>query len=419
MLKLFINKNFKAILLISLLLLIYYRSPYIFLNGRFIAEEGSFWFRNAFLFGPIEGLTQVFIGSAYFNLWANLSSVVALMLPLEYAPLGTVYMALIVQLYLYNFIIFSESNFFTNKTDRILLSLIVLITPPMVASVWLNTLVSQVYFTIVTILIFFQKDSTNGFFNKFSPVIIFFSGLSSVLPCVLSPFFLFKHLKDKSRSSWRNLIAISIPTIFQLIIFLYAKFSGLEKLLADGPRYILSFTKIVSYFYNVIVKSFLGRDLTQFIFNKLLTDKSFLLIIGLISVLILFFLKLSFTKIKHDKIILYLISFFLLQSFLVIYLAKYEGVQGRYAVVPSILLIFICYRLFQISSGFLKVVTFSLILMSLTSGIYEYKFNNIYPEFLTCIDCPDWKTEVDKWKNDNTYNLKIWAYPERTMSLKY
>jgi hypothetical protein len=419
MLKLFINKNFKAILLTSLLFLIYYRSPYIFLNGRFIAEEGSFWFRNAFLFGPIEGLTQVFIGSAYFNLWANLSSVVASVLPLEYAPLGTVYMALIVQLYLYNFIIFSESNFFVNKTDRILLSLIVLIAPPMVASVWLNTLVSQVYFTIITILIFFQKDITNSFFNKSSPIIIFFSGFSSVLPCVLSPFFVLKYLKDKSRFNLMNLIAISVPTIFQLIIFLYAKITGLEKLLADGPRYILSFTKIVSYFYNVIVKSFLGRDLTQFIFDKLFNEKSFLLVIVLITILILFFLKISFTKIKQDKIILYLILFFILQSFLVIYVAKFEGVQGRYAVVPGILLIFICYRLFQISSGFLRIITFSLILLSLTSGIYEYKFNNIYPELLSCIDCPEWKSEVTKWKNDNTYILKIWAYPQRSMDLKY
>jgi hypothetical protein len=77
----FFYKNYKIFLLIFFLLLIYYRSPYIFNNGRFVAEEGSFWFRNTYLFGPIKGLTQIFYGSGYFNLWANISSVVASFLP--------------------------------------------------------------------------------------------------------------------------------------------------------------------------------------------------------------------------------------------------------------------------------------------------------------------------------------------------
>ena len=49
----FFLKNYKILFLLFILFLIFYRSPYIFLNGRFIAEEGSFWFRNAFLFGPV------------------------------------------------------------------------------------------------------------------------------------------------------------------------------------------------------------------------------------------------------------------------------------------------------------------------------------------------------------------------------
>jgi hypothetical protein len=39
----YLNKNFKIILLFSILLIVFYRSPYIFLNGRFIAEEGQFF----------------------------------------------------------------------------------------------------------------------------------------------------------------------------------------------------------------------------------------------------------------------------------------------------------------------------------------------------------------------------------------
>ena len=80
----YLNRNFKIILLFSILLIVFYRSPYIFLNGRFIAEEGQFFFRNSFLNGPFIGLTQIMWTSPYINFWANISSVVASFLPLDY-----------------------------------------------------------------------------------------------------------------------------------------------------------------------------------------------------------------------------------------------------------------------------------------------------------------------------------------------
>ena len=119
----------------------------------------------------------------------------------------------------------------------------------------------------------------------------------------------------------------------------------------------------------------------------------------------------------------FLLSFFLLNSFLAIYASKVELVQGRYALIPGILLIFIFYRIFQISNSFSKILCSLLIIMSLSAGLYEFKTKNIYPEFLMCMDCPDWEKEVSKWENDNTYDLKIWMYGEsggptgKTMSL--
>ena len=412
----FLVKNYKTILLIFVLFLIFYRSPYIFLNGRFVAEEGSFWFRNAYLFGPIKGITQVFLGSGYLNLWSNISSVVASMLPLELSPFGTVYMSFFVQLFLVIYIIFSESNFLKNGFDKFFICLLTLITPPMVAEVWLNTLTSQVYFSMLTILIFFQNYSSSNIINKLSPIILLISGLSSLIPCVLFPFFLYKWYIQKSFSNLLNCITLGLATLFQLSIFSYIKFNSLE-LGGSNLRYDITFDKIISYFYNVIIKTFFGRDLTQIFFYKFFNLSQLPILISLLVVLILFFLKFSFKKIKNDKILKYLILFFIIQSLFVIYAGKDNQVQGRFAVIPGILLLFVTYRYSQISSGVTKFFFSFLLFFSLSIGFYEYKINNKYRHFLDCYSCPIWEDELKKWRLNNNYEIKIWNYPGKTMKL--
>ncbi|MFL2894484.1 MAG: hypothetical protein ACJZ4I_03260 [Candidatus Pelagibacter sp.] len=92
-------------------------------------------------------------------------------------------------------------------------------------------------------------------------------------------------------------------------------------------------------------------------------------------------------------------------------------VQGRYALIPGIFLIFIVLKLREIDNFIIKFVSSILITLSIITGLYEYKHNNKYPHFLTCINCPIWKDEVKKWRNDNSYELKIWDYPRKTMKL--
>ena len=412
----YLNKNFKIILLFSILLIVFYRSPYIFLNGRFIAEEGQFFFRNSFLNGPFIGLTQIMWSSPYINFWANISSVVASFLPLDYAPLGTVYMAFIVQLYLFIFIIFGKSIFIVNKKDKIIFSLLVLITPPMVSSVWLNTLTSQVYFTILTVLIFYQKDVKNNLLTKLSPFILLISGLTSMLPCVFLPFFYFRYFKNKSKFNLFNFVGLLLPTILQSILFFYVKINNLE-IFTDGPRYILSFEKLISYFYNVVIKSFFGRDLTQSLYYNFFDLTNLLILSFFLSLLILIFLKTNYKKIRDDKILRMLFLFFIIQSALAIYAAKFESVQARYAVVPGVLLLFVMYRMYQVTDKWSKNLCVILIFLSLLTGAYEFKTNNKYPHFLSCINCPVWKNEVKKWRQDNSYKIKIWDYPRKFMIL--
>lgn len=413
---LFLNKNFKLILFLLIIILAFYRSPYIFLNGRFVAEEGSFWFANSYLLGPIKGLTQIYWGSGYINVWPNLATTFALLVPIEYAPLVTVYFALAVKIFLFLFVIYSKSNFLVSNFDKTIISLVILASPPMVPEIWSNTLTSQIYFTIFAILIFFQKDIKVNFFNKLSPFILFTSGLTSMLTCTLTPFFFYKYITKKNKFNFLNFISIFFVSCCQSTIFIYSKVQNLD-LEGVNTRFILSLDKFVNYTYNVLIKSFLGRDLTQLIYNHLLTSINIYLLTGFIILIFIFLLNHSFRQIKNDKIIIFLIFFFVIISLVTLYAAKMEQVQGRYAAMPGILLIFITYRLFQLSSNNFKNFYFLLILISLITGFYEFKLNNKYPHFLTCINCPNWKEEVSKWKIDNNYELKIWMYPNKKMKL--
>ncbi len=408
-------KNFKIILFIIIILLAFFKSPFIFLNGRFVAEEGSHWFYNSYLNGPISGLFQILPENGYFNLWPNIASIFATFVPLEFSPYITVYFAFLVKIYLFSFIIFQNSIFLKTNFEKFIVALIVLVSPPMVAEVWLNTLTSQVYFTLIVLMIFFQTN-TNNFYSKSSSAVLFISTLSSITSCIFAPFFLVKYIKEKNKLNFLNLVSIFIGSFIQTCVFIFIKINKLESI-GESYRYNISLDKIISFLYNAVYKSFFGRDLTQNIYFGIESFLHFNLIIILSLIIFLLFIIIFFKKVTNNKVILYLIIFFIIQSFLAIYAAKGIQVQGRYALIPGILLIFIVLKLREIDNSIVKYISSILIAFSIFTGLYEYKHNNKYPHFLTCINCPIWKEEVKKWRKDNSYDLKIWDYPRKTMKL--
>ena len=166
-----------------------------------------------------------------------------------------------------------------------------------------------------------------------------------------------------------------------------------------------------------MVKSFFGRDLTHVIYNKFLININLKILSLLIILVFITFLIKFITKIRSDKILMSLLLMFFFISIVSILGSKMEQVAGRFALIPGIILVLSVYSFFQISHGTIKIITISLITISLSTGIYEFKYNNSIPKLLICKNCPHWSEEVNKWKLDNNYNLKIWLYPRKTMSL--
>ena len=64
-----------------------------------------------------------------------------------------------------------------------------------------------------------------------------------------------------------------------------------------------------------------------------------------------------------------------------------------------------------------------MIVLSLTTGLYEFRpptknVKHQYLKFLDCINCPIWKQEIFKWKNNNDYQIGLWPYPRKKMILR-
>jgi hypothetical protein len=416
-----IQKNFnqlKILFFTFIVTICFYRSPYIFINGRFVAEEGSFFFRNSFIDGPIVGIFQVFLESSYFNLWANISSVFASLVPLQMAPLVTVYMAFLIKLLLFFYILFPKSIFFENDFQRYVVLLIVVFSPPMIiGEIWLNTLVSQIYFALIVFFIFFIEKEKNSL-NYLSVSLLLIASLSSVLACIFTIFFFVKIIKKKNKKNLAEFLALFFGSCVQLSIFLY---THIHNIIGQGSneRYLISFDKFVSFFYNAIIKSLLGRDFTQFFYFNYIYEKIyiFMYILFIFFLIVAYFFFKNIKVIINDKIFIIIFFIFLLQSLIAFFGGKGDAVSGRFVSIPGIFLIFLIFRLHIIINDFSKKIYLFLIVISILTGAYAFKQNNKYPQFFICIDCPDWKTEIAKWQKNKNYNIKIWQYPTKTMSL--
>ena len=142
---LLLNNKIKIAFLLLLVIISFYRSPYIFHEGRFMGEEGSHYFKNAYENNFLHHLLYFVKTAGYYNLITNLLTELSTYVPLIYAPLVTVYGSLIVTLTPVFLILFKDSYLFKNDNEKIIGSLIFFITYPHVSEVWANSVNSQIY----------------------------------------------------------------------------------------------------------------------------------------------------------------------------------------------------------------------------------------------------------------------------------
>ncbi|MBU0679679.1 MAG: hypothetical protein KJ626_16375 [Verrucomicrobia bacterium] len=168
-------------------LLILIRVPHISFAGRFWAEEGSIHYARAWNSGVGETLLTHRIG--YFSLVNKLGAALASRFPLmEYAPLVTVYVALLVQLSVVALLLFSRIRGLDSlwrKTVAVLLSIVVLPCH----EIWLTTIGSQFYLCAAAgIILVSEPDRRSVEIFRYSLLAI--AGLTGMVSLPLTPLFI-------------------------------------------------------------------------------------------------------------------------------------------------------------------------------------------------------------------------------------
>jgi len=413
------KNNYKIFFFFLILFLIFYRSPYIFIHGRFLAEEGSIYFANAFKSNFINTIFFIDFLSGYLNFWANLSSFLASIVPIKYAPLVTVYLSLIPKLLIFFFILDKKLFCFTSYLEKLLACCVVLFSSAMVPEIWANTINSQVYLAILTVVIFFIKNQKENL-SVLQLVLVSMAGLTGIYSCAIFPIFFLKFIKFKIKQDFYNFLILFIITLIQLLIIFFSKSNGL--LYEKKLNFFISYHEIISLYYNIFAKTFLGRDLTIYLINFFnLSTKIYLIFITSIFIYFFYFLfkKKYFLEENNFRFFIFVLIFkFLIVSFLVLVGNTSDQVAGRYAAFPSVILLFISIILFKsLKNKLVKYFFLFVLLLSLLLGFLDYKYKAKYIKLLECINCPSWTDEVKKWENDNSYNLQIWPYPRKSMIL--
>ena len=383
-----------------------------------MAEEGSIFFSYAFNKSFLSSIFYIDFNSGYYNLWANTSAIIASWFKLEVSPLITTYLSLIPKLFIFYFILYGNSFLFNNLKNKYIGCLIFLVSPAIVPEVWANTINSQLFFCIL-MLIYCFEDFNKKKINIVVMISVFFAGMSGLYSTILAPIFFFKYRIFKKTQDRYNYFIISFCLLVQLLIVLYAKFNNF---IYQNKIHSINLELFINFIYNVIFKSILGMQ-SKIIISTLNFQRIYYLLI--ISMLLFFVLCYLFKKYKNYLIKNVYSSLSLIYSFFAISLFVMIGgvsnyVGGRYAVVPSIIFLLILMHLSNLLNAFkIKYLFLTALITSLSFGFYEYKTNNKYYEFLECVSCPNWLTEVQNWRQQPNYILKIWPYTmNKSMSLK-
>lgn len=418
------KKYFSFFILFLLAAISFYRSPDIFLEGRFWGEDGSIYFQNALKNKFFENFFKIYYPTeGYYNLFPRIAALIASSVSIEFAALINVYMSYSILFYIFILAIFSNSFLLENKKQKFLFCFLILFCSSFVPEVWINSINAQIYFCALSILILFSMSNNGINFKIINFIALFVGGFSSSYVAVLFPFFFIKYYLIKSKNFLFEAFIVLFSFLFQLSFYLISK-STLNMIdLNRGNAFLNNFSLewIDLYYlkiliYNVFFKTIFSKKiilLLQDLINYFDVNKFLLLsIISVIFIIIVIFLYKIIIAVSNNKKKIFIL-FSLFSIFITILtmniLVSGSYIYGRYAAILgfifSLIVLFLNFQ--KITKKYLSRPLNILLILIYLSGMYQFRPNDYQILFLDCLyDCKPWKEQIIN--NDN--NIIIWPY---------
>jgi hypothetical protein len=398
---------------VVLLLVSFSRSPYLFMHGRFWAEEGAVHFQHMFEHDGPGSLLFLYGRSGYFDGFANAATWLAAQVSLTRAPLVTVWISFGVIVAMLWIILYWPSALLPTRDSRIIAAVLMTVGTVAIPSVWLNSLEAQTYLTLITLLLLFvHLTLLTRVRLVFGAAVIATAALSGVYAGLLAPLFVIRAVMQRTGRAIAYATVAVVATLIQLAVVVHLHGSGQT---AD--------TKLVFRGVGTVVRSVSSYHIAGFLFGPQNAARAHahagspVLFAGLslfaLGVLVL--LTAMLVRVPDRRVPLALAAAFLIEELGINYGAG-SDVFLRFAVVPiGILILMLVHGTATTDRAGLRAAGLGLCALVFLFGLstfWTYQASN-----LRCQGCPDWSHEVEQWQHGQTSRLAIWPYPHWVVQL--
>jgi hypothetical protein len=209
------GSNQRLVFLALMILLIGFRAPELLLDPRFWAEEGALYFGNAHRSPSWVDFFSPELG--YYSLYVKMSVYLALVVPIENAPLVTTLSALLAMVACLYFVLVSDNLFLQVELHRFFFGLFLILIST--GEIWLNTLTLQFWFPIGALFIFIDRQVAGFIAMWFRLIFVAVAALTGVMTFFLLPLLSFqvrKAVGEEKLQKQRYMVCLVAGLLIQL-----------------------------------------------------------------------------------------------------------------------------------------------------------------------------------------------------------
>lgn len=413
------------VLTLAIVVIIAARCPEILYQPRFWAEEGTIFFVSAwerFFFGNI--FTAHY---GYYTLYNSLATSLAVMFPLESAPLVTTWLAFALQVLTSLMVIWGSYSSLPTVLQRGAVAVAIQLLA--YTGIWLNTIGVQYFFCVMTCLVLLHdEEARTPAVQRFHYGLLVLTGFTGVLSGCMLPAFLVKYRQTRARFLVVCAGILGSSLIVQVVVFFSALFRKdpevAFRFVGNDPARLLlktvSFQFAAPFFGHLALTTPTMEEIGFTIrtvvfsltgFDNFRTDSQ--VVTAVVGTVVFVVLLVLFYRRRQDldSRLLFLLCAVLIPISTLLSIQMSSG--PRYTYAPGIFLILFLASLAGDRRDVreIRIVAGLLVVLALTFNGYEYRrsmLESAYnPAWLP------WKEEVRKWRQYPIYDPAIWPPPWR------